>query len=107
MARPQMVRARLQHAPADTGAPVRDGACSIKPVAERHPLVGAPVDLGRRRGGGVTNVVEAAAHNSSARPGAGAAEKGGPQFPGMCRVCPGRGQPDYAVLVSGTEPADG
>ena len=37
----------------------------------------------------------------------GAAEKRGPQFPAMCRVCSRPGRPDYAVLVSGTEPADG
>ena len=67
---------------------VRDGACSITAVAGRHPLAGAPVDLGRRRGGGVTNVVEAAAHNSSAQAAAGAAEQCGPQFRGMCWVCP-------------------
>jgi len=64
-ARPQMLRARLQHMLADTGALMRDGACSITPVAGRHPPVGAPVVVGRRQGGGVTNLVEAAAHNSS------------------------------------------
>ena len=69
--------------------------------------MGAPVVVGRRRGGGVMNVVEAAAHNSSAWAAAGAAEKRGPQFPGMCRVCPRPGRSDYAVLVSGTETADG
>ena len=37
----------------------------------------------------------------------GAAEKRGPQFPGMRRVCGRPGWPDYAVLVSGTEPFDG
>ncbi len=37
----------------------------------------------------------------------GGAEKRGLQFPGMCRVCSRPGRPDYAVLVSGTEPADG
>jgi len=68
-------------------------------------LVGAPVVVGRRRGGGLTNVVEAAAQNSSARAAAGAAKKRGPQFPRMCRVCPRPGRPDYAGLVSGTEPA--
>jgi len=55
----------------------------------------------------VTNVVEAAAHNSSPQAAAGAAEKRGPQFPGMCRVCPRPGPSDYAVLMSGTERADG
>ena len=33
-ARPQMVRARLQHLLADTGALMRDGACSITPAGE-------------------------------------------------------------------------
>jgi len=37
----------------------------------------------------------------------GAAEKRGPQFPAMCWVCSRPGRPDYAVLVSGTEHADG
>jgi hypothetical protein len=49
-------------------------------------LVGAPVVVGRWRGGGLTNIVEAAAHNSSAWAAAGAAKKRGPQFPGICRV---------------------
>ena len=52
-----------------------------------------------RRGGGGAQLVGTA--------GVGAAQKRGPQFPGMCRVCSRRGRPDYAVLVSGTEPADG
>ena len=101
-----MVRARLQHVLADTGALMRDGACSITPVAGRHPPVGAPVVMGRRRGGGVTNLVEAAA-TIRGTAAVGAAEKRGPQFPAMCRVCSRPGRPDYAVLVSGTEPADG
>ena len=37
-ARPQMVRARLQHVLADTGTLVRDGACSITPVAGEAPI---------------------------------------------------------------------
>ena len=106
-ARPQMVRARLQHVLADTGALVRDGACSITPVAGRHPLVGAPVVVGRRQGGGVTNVVEAAAHNSSARLRSARRRSAGRSSLLMCRVCSRPGRPDYAVLVSGTEPADG
>ena len=52
-----------------------------------------------RRGGGGAQFVGTAA--------VGAAEKRGPQFPAMCRVCSRPGRPDYAVLVSGTEPADG
>ena len=99
-----MVHVRLQHVLADNGALMRDGACSITPVAGRHSPVGAPVVVGRRQGGGVTNMV-AAAHVGTAA--VGAAEKRGPQFPGMCRVCSRPGRPDYAVLVSGTEPADG
>ena len=106
-ARPQKVRARWQHVLADTGALARDGACSITPVAGEAPTVGAPVVVGRRQGGGVTNVVGAAAHNSLARLRSGAAEKRGLQFPGMRQVCSRPGRPDYAVLVSGTEPADG
>ena len=39
-ARPQMVRARLQHVLADTGALVRDGACSITPAAGEAPAGG-------------------------------------------------------------------
>ena len=66
--------------------------------------MGAPVVVGRRQGGRVTNMV-AGAHVGTAA--VGAAEKRGPQFPAMCRVCSGPGWPDYAVLVSGTEPSDG
>ncbi len=47
-ARPQMVRARWLHVLADSGALMRDGACSITPVAGRHPPVGAPVVVARR-----------------------------------------------------------
>ncbi len=104
---PQMVRARLQHVLADTGALIRDGACSITPVAGKAPIGGRSRSRGppaRRRsdeprGGGGAQFAGTAA--------VGAAEKRGPQFPGMCRVCSRPGRPDYAVLVSGTEPADG
>ena len=51
------------------------------------------------RGGGGAQFVGTAA--------VGAAEKRGPQFPAMCWVCSRPGRPDYAVLVSGTEPTDG
>ena len=50
------------------------------------------------------------AHVGTAAVGAaavGAAQKRGPQFRGMRRVCGRPGWPDYAVLVSGTEPSDG
>lgn len=57
---PQMVRARLQHVLADTGALVRDGACSITPVAGEAPIGGRSRSRGpparrridERRGGG-------------------------------------------------------
>ena len=51
------------------------------------------------RGGGGAQFVGTAA--------VGAAGKRGPQFPGMCWVYSRPGRSDYAVLVSGTEPADG
>jgi hypothetical protein len=105
--RPQMVRARLQHVLVDTGALVRDGACSITAVAGEAPIGGRSRSRGpsarrwsdERRGGAGAHFVGAAA--------VGAAEKRGPQFPGMCRVCARPGWPDYAVLVSRTESADG
>jgi len=77
------VCARSQHVLADVGALVRDGACWIAPVAGRHPLVGAPVVVGRqrggRRGGGGAQFAGTIA--------VGAAEERGPQFPALCRVC--------------------
>jgi len=90
---PQMVRARLQHVPADTGAPMRDGACSITPVAGRHPPVGAPVVVGRRRGGGVMNLVEAAARNSPARLRSAGRRNAGCSSPGCAGFAPARGGP--------------
>jgi hypothetical protein len=70
-------------------------------------LVGAPVAVGQRqgrwsdehRGGGGAQFAGTAA--------VGAAEERGPQFSGMHRVCHRPRRPDYAVLVRGTEPADG
>ena len=93
MARPQMVRARLQHVLADTGALVRDGACSITPVAGRHPPVGAPVVVGRRQGGGVTNVVEAAAQHSPARLLSARRRSAGRSSPGCAGFAPVWGGP--------------
>ena len=106
-ARPQMVRARWQHVLADTGTLVRDGACSITPAAGEASAGGRSRSCGpsarrrsdERRGGGDAQFAGTAA--------VGAAEERGPQFPVMRRVCHRPGQPDYAVLVSGTEPADG
>ena len=92
-ARPQKVRARLQHVLADTGAPMRDGACSITPVAGRHPPVGAPVVMGRRRGGGVTNLVKAAAHNSPARLRSARRRSAGRSSPRCAGFAPARGGP--------------
>ena len=71
----------------------------------RHAPVGAPAVVGRRQGGGVTDVVEGSAQFAGTAV-ADVAEKRA-AVPGMRRVCGRLGRPDYAVLVSGTEPADG
>ena len=105
MARPPVLRARLRRVLADTGALVRDGARSITPVAARHPPVGAPVVMGCRRSGGVA--IAEAAHNSSARLRSARQREARAAVPRKCRVCSRPGRPDYAVVVSGTEPADG
>ena len=77
--------------------------CGTAPVRSRqwrrrHPPVGAPVVMGRRRGGGVTNLVEAAARNSPARlrsarrrsAGCGSRDVPGLLPPGAARLrCPG------------------
>jgi hypothetical protein len=70
------------------------------PIGGRSRSRGPPARrrIDERRGGGGAQFVGT---------GCGATEKRGPQFPGMCRVCPRPGRSDYAVLVSGTESADG
>jgi hypothetical protein len=90
---PQMVRARLQHVLANTGALVRDGACSITPVAGEAHIGGCSRSRGpparrsdERCGGGGAQFADTAAVS--------AAEKRRPQFPRMGRVCPRRGRPD-------------
>jgi hypothetical protein len=67
-------------------------ACSITPVGGEAPTGGRSRSRGRRHGGEVTNVVEAAAHNSSALllfiPG-----KRGLQFPASAGFAPAQGGP--------------
>ena len=99
-ARPQKVHVGLQHVLADNGALVRDGACLIMPVAGghscqwrgRHSPVGAPVVVGRRQGGRVTNMV-AGAHVGTAAGGVGAAEKRGCSSAGCAGFAAARGGP--------------
>jgi hypothetical protein len=95
-ARPRMVRARLQHVLVDTGALVRDGARSITPAGGAHRFGGR--SRSRERGGGVTNAVEAAAHNSSARLRSARRRSAGRSSPAMGRVAPARGGP---ITLSG------
>jgi hypothetical protein len=88
-----MVRARLQHVLADTGALMRDGACSITPVAGEAPAGGRSRSHGPETGGGVTNLVEAAAHNSSARLRSARRRSAGRSSPGCAGFAAARGGP--------------
>jgi hypothetical protein len=106
--RRQKVHVRLQHVLADNGALVRDGACSIMPVAGEAlvPVAGEALAGGRSRSRGPPARRQSDEHGGGAHVGTaavgtaavGAAQKRGVQFAGW---------PDYAVLVSGTEPSDG
>ena len=116
-ARPQKVHVRLQQVLADNGALVRDGACSIMPVAGEAlvPVAGEALAGGRSRSRGPS------ARRQSDEHGAGGARRHGCRRHGCRRrgaeapgevprdapVCGRPGWPDYAVLVSGTEPSDG
>ena len=56
-------------------------------------MVGAPVVMGRRRGGGVTNVVEAAAHNWPARLRSARRRSAGRSSPGCAGSAPAQAGP--------------
>lgn len=101
---PQKVHVRLQHVLADTGALVRDGACSIMPVA------GEALAGGRSRNRGPPARRQSDEHGGGGARRHGCGRRGGDAraaVPRYVLVCSRPGWPDYAVLVSGTEPGDG
>ena len=92
---PQKIRARWQHVLADTGALVRDGACSIMPVAGEAPIGGRSRSRGppvrrridERRGGGGARFV-----------GTGCRRRGGEARAAVPRDAPGLPPPGAVRL---------